>query len=464
MTREYIQITGKDNNGLVTNDYGYSLLHIAWLTNGSLYQVLFAYIELFPSELLKPAALLPQELILNNGTGDKINYSQISLSYDEAISWYEKCQKGSIEIPLADTTIEIRDLDFKQVIEWPELLTTNNLYFLGTNWGTVRSHHLAPNRQQFNVDKITDDLKVIRWLSDCFSFEFLNYPHLLGSIYFIAPDPVFRSISCTLGVGDNEYIDFEFVTRRKQRIEGFQLILNELQGDDLKKQHIVPISKNYLRIFCSDKVDRVSYQLRCEKRGILLDSPPTGFIRNISLNMGTNKDNETEKLKALANRGDQRWFYGDDREVDKFFKEEIAKAKTRICLIEPKVVLSSVANLALAITRSEVSFSLVFSEEAFRKDNGLLNTSKLTKQVRDITDKYKKKINILVMKPNESIFYDRLFIVDDTVWLFGNQLNSMSNSLIVRIPYPQSIVRELDRNLNDNKFETLDNWNKEVRD
>ncbi|HIF9401339.1 TPA: hypothetical protein ACX6RY_001289 [Photobacterium damselae] len=461
MPKEYIQVTGKNSKGLVPNDYGCSLLHIAWLTEGSRYQVLFAYIELFPSELLKPTALPPQELTLCNGTGDKVNYSQISLSYDEAVSWYEACQKGSIEIPLTeDSEIEIRDLEFKQVIEWPELLTTNNLHFLGSAWGTVRSHHLSLNRQQFNVERITDDSKVMRWLSDCFLFEFLNYPHLLGSIYFVAPDPVFRSVGCTLGVGDNEYIDFEFITRRKQKIEGFQLILNEFQGDDLKKQHTVPILKNYIRIVCSDKVDRISYQVLCAKRGILLDSPPAGFIRSISVNIDTNtiKDNQTEKIKALANRGGQRWFYGDEREVEKFFKEEIANAKKRICIIEPEVLFTSITKLALAITRSEIPFSLVFSEEAFMNDNDLLNTSKLITKISDITEKYKKEINAFVMKPDGRIFYDRLFIVDNAVWLFGNQLNNMKNSLIVKIPYPQSVINELDRCFNDNKFEPLDSW------
>jgi hypothetical protein len=460
MTNEYIQITGTTSEGLVPNDYGCSLLHIAWLTEGLRQHLLFAFVELFPSELPEPSPIPLRELILNESTNDKISYCQFLLPYDEAIAWYESCLQGNLIIPLADNILfEISQHNFKQDVEWPGLLATNNLNFLGSTWGTVRSHHLLYDREKLNIRRVTDDPKAMRWVSDCFLLEFLDHPDYFGAIYFVAPDPVFRNVGCTLGVGESEFVDFEFVTRKGADFEGIQLIVNEHRGGDLEKKHTVPVLKNYVRINSGNKVDRISYQVICAKRGILLDSPPAGFIRNISINIEVDSARKTKEIKALANRSGQRWFYGNEREVEKFIKEEIAKAKKRVCIIEPELISTYMTKFALAVTRSEVSFSLVFGEEACSVEDIILgDIPKLIEQVTELAQKHKKKLNAFVMKLDGRIFYDRLFVVDDDVWLFGNPLNNMSNGMMVKLPHSQSVIRELDSCFRESKFVDLAKW------
>jgi hypothetical protein len=279
---------------------------------------------------------------------------------EDAVSWYEACQGGEVNLSmLTEGGGVIKGRTPTKSMKWPGFLTSGDLSFLGSSWGIVRSHFIKFTEDSVKYNRLINNSSAMRWVSDQLLVEMFDNLDLIGCIYFVAPNPVFRNIGCSLGVGESEYIDFDFVTRCKMELKDTYLTLNELRDGRIEKQHIVPVNKKYVRVVCSNKVDQVSYQVVCKSRGVLEDQPPVSFIRSIGVSVGVNDGGE-KTSRSSSNSSNQRWFH-ENSEAEKFFKENISKARTHVVVIDSDVLSTANASMALAVTRSEVSFSFVFT-------------------------------------------------------------------------------------------------------
>lgn len=460
MNNDYIQISSVTDLLMVDNDYEYSLLHVVCLDDEEGVSLVFAFVELYPSEQVTPFALPLNEYAIDEES--KLVYSQLLMKAEDAVSWYEACQGGEVNLSmLTEGGGVIKGRTPTKSMKWPGFLTSGDLSFLGSSWGIVRSHFIKFTEDSVKYNRLINNSSAMRWVSDQLLVEMFDNLDLIGCIYFVAPNPVFRNIGCSLGVGESEYIDFDFVTRCKMELKDTYLTLNELRDGRIEKQHIVPVNKKYVRVVCSNKVDQVSYQVVCKSRGVLEDQPPVSFIRSIGVSVGVNDGGE-KTSRSSSNSSNQRWFH-ENSEAEKFFKENISKARTHVVVIDSDVLSTANASMALSVTRSEVSFSFVFRESSCLGTSEKIALRTFLDQTIELSNKHKRSIDVYIMKSSESSLKDRLFIVDDDVWLFGNPIGNMGDAIIARLSQTQGIVREVTSGISG-VFLNANEWLDDVSD
>lgn len=515
MESSFIQEIESSNKIMLDGDYEHALLNLAWLETDAGKHLIFSYVELFPAELETPVNGPISQYKSNFGI---VYYVRLYLAAEVAIKWYEDSITSKCVFPVdVESTVTKGDkLVLEELVSttvWPSLISSNSFPFLGSTWGTVRSHQLISNGIPGVLQGILSNSELLRFLSDCFLFDFLEYVEYLGSIVLVAPDPVLRSLNCNLAPSDHcEYVDFNFTARAKKDLVGLSITVTEHRASGVQSQQTIPIRRNYMRIKYTGQVDEIAYVVTCEERGILIDSPKASFIRTIGLSTGIkgrakeitipsphkskvpdktykvpmndekqfsksrigkkqpinasniiNTAGSERKKRILAKQLGQKWFYGEQAEAEIFVRNIVSSAKDRVWIIDPYFATIELFKYAMATTRSEMQVMIVTSAGVLGQADKVVAGKKAGDVISDhknnLNKQHESKIEIKVMVGKMAI-HDRFLVVDDEVWLSGNSLNNIGEraGMMIRLPNGGAVITELTKLIESDRIVNLDSW------
>lgn len=200
---------------LVSGDYEHAVLHLAWSrqapTNARC--LLFGFVELLPAELPPPLDDYNKNGFRLGGTGVHTVYVRHAIiTYSEAIAGYELARAGSLCMAREGDgaglhivgekgarVIEVGPFD--EDLPWPHLVTleggSGNWPFVPHGMANPRVHHLIPDASRVRLPPWSDAERAaaLAHLADQLHFSLIDHPELLGSLHFVAPNPLVRSVS-----------------------------------------------------------------------------------------------------------------------------------------------------------------------------------------------------------------------------------------------------------------------------
>ncbi|SEH67337.1 VPA1262 family N-terminal domain-containing protein [Magnetospirillum fulvum] len=491
----------------IPGDYGHACLHLAWYREDQERYLLFAMVELLPSEFPPPDSTEEQCLRTRSlGRRTAVYVRRDVLPATEALTWYEHCRDGHVRLPGSDVVLSTATL--AQEPCWPFLTSTNNLPF--HSWGTVRSHHLLQARTPDAAQRPLVDRKALAWLQDRLYFSLLQYGEWLGSINLVAPNPVLRAIHHTLSVDhQGEGSDFHAIVRQGHNISGLVLYAAEHRHQGVANLQSIPLLKAYQRIAHVGRTERVSLAVVCPQRGILEWMEPLPFLRTISISgsmLGTEKEvhvpdtlrrkGETyratvrsleqtsvmgeesasthistflysqeakRRQNAEAERSGQKLFNGSPDEARDFVRQLIGRARCQVIIVDPYFATTELFAFALAITDHATDVTILTSSGCMRSKDQTIpdrEAGEVLLHQAEHLGKQGEQLKIMVMGGDSAPIHDRFLVIDDTVWLSGNSLNAIGEraGLLMKVPAPGQITDLIEIILADTATKPLKLW------
>jgi len=452
-------------------------------------------------------------------TGQTVYFRYVVMNVQDAINWYRNLdhdQGGKTPIPshsedyknnLDGLEIEISRLTDDPI--WPSLgLPIEDGLF---SHPTGRNHPapfigitLARIHRRFGCqdgfDLMLNDEKAVAFIARRLHVDLRLYQEYLGSVVLIAPDPVIKQIDCFMvpaSADRGERIFYRFVPRPGASLDDLQITTFDEQSNLLTDFVTQEIPANgVLDIDKGDCVGTYGYVLTHKKHGVLLHSPPTPFLRQMSFSLqlgGSEKkmvsvptgesDKSPRMYYQVAQRlkpdrpnviGDgprianvnariaiaktrrakvesakqygQRWFPDGSREdAMRFIQNELERAKNRVIIADPYFGARQLEQYLYAIIPESVDVKLLSSSLAFKANGDQCEKIDDFKKGLIELEKHAKLVaKVYVLK--SPILHDRFLVIDDEVWFLGNSLNTLGDktSLIVKLPNPYEVIERLE--------------------
>ncbi|MDH5975193.1 hypothetical protein L8R98_00220 [Vibrio splendidus] len=474
----------------------------------SIERLVFSTIKLFPKGRGKPSTNTSiSEFPIGKGR-EVLFYRKIILTAKDAIEWYRTREIES-KLPLPPYDVDIERYNKSEIVVgnliddpiWPNLgLPTGTALFYGSNRthpapfignSSARIHRRFGSR--FGFSTILNSPNAISFISRRLQINLQEYPEYLGSIVLLALDPVIKSVENFLinSSTDDERIFYRFIPRVGQTLKGLKLHTFDEQSNLLTSFESINIPENgILTLSKGSCYGRYGYVITHPIHGILSYLPPSGFIRSIKVGMGKNieaKDvrvpiGNTSKIseinssraeesvnsriaeasivrenKQRGKSADQRWFDKDSKqEAMHFIRSKIARASSRVIVVEPYIGVIKIPKLLSNIKPSNVFLSILTSSQAFHSKKIVENESHgivkydiefLNSFAQNIEDiRIGKNVDIKVNVLSDELD-DHFLIIDDDVWFTGNALTDLGErgSIILKLPNPDEILKKLEK-------------------
>jgi len=431
---------------------------------------------------------------------------------ESAIEWYRSLGNGDEKTPAPSCSDDIEKaidgvvLTVSQLNDdliWPHLglpigdglfsqpsARTHPAPFIGHTY--ARIHRRFGSQEGF--DEVLADDNAVVFIKRRLHIDLKQYSDYLGSVAYIEPDPIIKSIENFMIPSDDdrgERIFYRFVPRQGQTLKGLKLTTFDEKAHLLTSFETIDIPANGILDIEKGNCDGTyGYIVSHPNHRALAYMPATGFIREVGVStsvvhgrkkikVATSESKNSPEMEyvveehspflpgnknsrtsidarvaiasrqrdriALAEKYGQRWFDNDSRELAmRFIQNEIKKTRSRIIIADPYLASLQLGQFLYAVSNTSVSVTLLTSSSAFKeseqttsnKDNFKKNIKKLEENIRITPDVY--------ILPS-SILHDRFLVIDNTVWFLGNSLNSLGNksSLVVKLPNPDDVIERL---------------------
>lgn len=483
-------------------------------------RLLFATVtELAPGRSV-PAHMRGIDFFDVKSSGERLCFRRTLLSKEDATSWYRSLSEGIRCTPVPTREEEREKFDgcdflvprLEDVQPWPELglpiseelfsrartRTINPAPFIGSVPGRLHrrfgervgleSFLRDPDAQAFAARRIHVDL-----------FEYQEY---LGSVVYIAPDPVIRQIDHFMVPakdGSGERIIYRIVPHSGQSLEQVRVTAFDKEARLLTsfKTHNVPLD-GILEVDKGTCMGEYGYVVTHDQHGVLAYQPSSSFLRQMNFNMrvasnkrlkvsvpsddspdsprmeyegarggewtststigeittpgaGVRVAIEASKRERLAEakQAGQRWFAQGSRiEATHLVRGLLRAARSRVIIADPYLGALQLGQFLYAVHGSEVNVTLLTTKLAFtpRPNSKDTRSSLLQEFGRNMDDlKKHQKLSPDVRVISSSSLHDRFLVVDDDVWFVGNSLNSLGEkaSMIVKLPDPNEVIERL---------------------
>lgn len=277
---------------LVPGDYHAGVVRLVTLTRKQVNHLLFASVELLPTEMPVPPDPTGGGWWDNFGD-DRLCVSRTAMSFANALAWYETLKQGHATVPGKSFRITASalgsepDYDGFAIREEP-------LPFSPSWHGRPRLHRLVPMTALAEpIQKLRDGVvdvdahgRARQWLRDRIHFDLLAYDDWLGSGVLIAPNPLLRSFGARI-VGRNvtpETLELGGTPRRGVDVTSLRMVVEEVRaGASAWRAQGSPNGLGRYRAIAPSQVTMVREQLTCEVRGVLDRQPPAHFFRSVSV-------------------------------------------------------------------------------------------------------------------------------------------------------------------------------------
>lgn len=473
-------------------------------------KLIFATVELLP-KFTEPGPDIINPLCSRLGKGrNEINLLRFHLSPVDAVTWYRSCLSGEVIIPRASQQtgdLRLKVTPLGEEPPWPSLVCDSHQSPLwGYRPGQSRVHQLMPMDGGLSCLAIWKEEEVNKareWLTKHFPFDIISRPKLLGSIHLLAPNPVLRDISLRLSEEDSRILCIYADIFPGTSIEGISFVLREYRPRGIDFIVTIPLKGPYTIIDLPHEPHNISFEVICEKRGILSSVPSSAFARKISMSIGISardrrvhvparsknrpaevyeipqhsrqplligeEYNGVSALRAVlddlqdidyqGNRSSiaQKWFYEDVVSATAYIRSLIGQATKDVFIVDSYFGAIELRRFALATATSGVAVRILTSAEFLRDTavgTGKTHKEELAQSLEDIRRQTQTNdIDIKVGLGSRAPVHDRFLVIDGRVWIFGSSLNEFGSrgTVVLRAHHDQILVSVLEEVWNDRR-------------
>lgn len=449
---------------------------------------------------------------------ERLFFRRTVLSKEDAVSWYRSLGEGERATPVptreADretwdgAPIQVPRLEDVQpwpalglpmrqeLLSWPSRSSIDPAPFVGSV--PARLHRRFGDRA--GLTGFIEDASAQVFVARRMHVDLSLYQEYLGSAVYIAPDPVIRQVDNFMVAakdGRGERIVYRIVAHPGQNLGDVSVTAFDKEADLLTsfKTHRVP-ANGILEVDKGVCTGEYGFVVTHDRHGVLAYQPPTGFVRQVNLNVratsrssrnvsvpsGDSADSprmeyqaamgselvsnsvlgevldhsasarvatEARKREVLsdAERYGQHWFPENSRsEAAQLIRELLRAARFRVMIADPYLGDLQLGQFLYAVHGNEVSVTLLITKLAFNPTTSqtkleLLNRFKASLATLSTYQQFVPQVKVL----SSSSLHDRFLVVDNNVWFVGNSLNSLGEkaSMIVRLPNPNEVIERL---------------------
>lgn len=340
--------------------------------------------------------------------------------------------------------------------------------------------------------------EAVKFVEQHMHIDLREYQEYLGGAAFISPEPLFRYIENFMVPeqdGKTERVIYRFVPREGQTVAGVEIttfdmdtnLLTDIQTHVLKEDGLLDLEKG----ICDGQYGFIA---RHPDYGILAYDPPSAFIRRVGVKMGVtgrqrrlvsvptgegkrantltypatehieyleslvgDPVTEPEEFRAKrrshyyrrlqkneAAKFKQHWFEeGNREEAIGFFQGLMKQAQRRVLIADPYFQNIQLAQFLYAVQPYTVPVTILSTKRAFFEQSRADSIERFRLGVSELKENQNVEVNTYLLPPN--CLHDRFIVIDDSVWLSGNSLNSVGfqSSMVVRLPEPESVIKKL---------------------
>lgn len=369
--------------------------------------------------------------------------------------------------------------------------------FTGPGSHPARAHRqLAVLTPQ--LERVLGDEKARRWLLRRVHFDIARHDELLGGAVLVVPDPDVRIVRSSMArdAAGREHMVGEVRPRLHRSLRGLTLTLFEERFGAMNLFKSFEVRDALMIAPASDQIEHAGHALSHTERGLIDQQKALPYLRTIGFNMGLTKrrvrletrddrrkgskptvhdlsetdwstnsvvelhpdlprsrdaasrfyaSSQRRHAERLAHRQQVQWF--DQRSVAlRFIREQIARAKETVMIVDPYADGLDLFNFGHFIGRSDVTLRLLTSRLPFRNaENARAGFAEVLRTFRE-RGLPQPEIRILAGGQNPPI-HDRFLVVDGDVWLSGNSLNKIGEraSVMLKLIDPAEAHTRLQR-------------------
>lgn len=477
---------------LLAGDYAVGVIRLVTLVREQVNHLLFASVELLPTEMPHPPPP-PNGGWWGNFGPFRLCIGRTVLPLTDAIAWYETLKHGQAVVP--GRTFQVMATRLAPEPDYNGFTVLPDPPPCSPAWhDRPRVHRLVPMHGlaepvQAIRDGATEIEAFIRareWLRQRIHFDLLTYDDWLGSGVLIAPNPLLRSCGARITNRSpaGETIEVGGAPRRGTDLSTLRLTLEEFRaGAPAWRAEGVPNALGRFRATAPSQVAAVRHDSVCSIRGRLDHHAPAFFIRNVSVSHAPQGHprlvapprrtpsaqprtvhvrppatpsaepaptalRQLEKLQlARAERtGDLRpaeaplvrcnvRLLESDREgTVRWIRDLIASARSQVLFVDPYLDADDLQEFATAASYQGVAIRGLINPRPGRNrrtdSNGDLFGDHMLEKIEALRDPAQEFGDIDIRVSTSRRLHDRFLQVDDVVWHSGHSFNQMGKGEI----------------------------------
>lgn len=277
---------------LLPGDYHAGVVRLVTLARDRVSHLLFASVELLPTEMPIPPDP-PNGGWWSNFGDNRLYVSRTSLSLADALAWYETLRQGQASVPGKTFAITAAALGAEP--DYDGFVVHQDPPPFSPSWhGRPRLHRLVPMAElaeqvrtlRDGVIDVEAQSRARQWLRDLMHFDLLAYDDWLGAGVLIAPNPLLRSFGACI-VDRNvtlETLELGGTPRRGVDVSSLRMVVEEVRaGAPAWRAEGSPNRLGRYRAPARSQVAMVREELFCSLRGVLDRQPPAHFFRSVTV-------------------------------------------------------------------------------------------------------------------------------------------------------------------------------------
>lgn len=485
---------------LIQGDYSVGVVRLATLVRDRVNHLLFASVELLPSEMPVP----PDGGDFNNFDDDRLCVGRTVLPIDQALAWYDDLLRGDCRVPRQPFPVTAADFGPEPTYRGFSLHYDPPPF--SPAWhGRPRLHRLvrmgdlaAPIAElRDGAAEVPAAIRAREWLREHLHFDLLAYDDWLASGVLVAPNPLLRNCRARIVARSTagETLEVGGRPRRGADLRTLRITIREERAGAAGWHTAgAPDLLGRLRDTCPSEVEAVAHDVDCSERGLLDREAPGHFFREIW--MGAFHDvrqrqvdpprrtssgapltvtvrhaetpppspltalRQLERLqRALAQRtGDLRpaeqpqgpasvHLLENDREsTRRHIRRLVAQARVKVLFVDPYLDADDLQEFATAAEQEGVIIMGLINPRPKRSRKEEVAGERvgdlLLKQIKAMRAPTQGFGDIDIRVSTARRLHDRFLQIDDVVWHCGHSFNKMGTgeiSLMTRVAEPAEI-------------------------
>ncbi len=270
--------------GLIAGDYDRAVLRVAIATQAERRQLLFASVELLPTEIPSP----PEAFEKEHFKQVQLSACRVVVPIDDGLDWYEAAWAGQTQLPRSTIAVEAGTFAAEPAVKRFALAATPP--FSPTWHMTPRIHRLAPEDEAEGlVASLATGMTTVPafkrarvWLERQLHFDVLAHDDWLGAVALVAPNPLMRDISIQIASRDTaaETVEVGGQLRATKSASSLKVVFQERRVEALGVYSIKPLGAHgYVQERFEGEVADFGLTVTCDQRGILHENVPSWFMR-----------------------------------------------------------------------------------------------------------------------------------------------------------------------------------------
>ena len=486
------------------DDYAQAVIHLVWdLERSSKVRTLLCgAVELLPKEVPPPIEL-PERYQEISGKHRLYSTARV-VPAQVGLSWFEDAAVGHVVRPRRDGTIlpgcsnspTFDGTAFHQEPPSPQFVTTSLRVPFSADWHDFpRVRHLIARNFSVTTHWSTEELERARvWLNEEMQFDWDVFPEYWGSLHLIAPNPVFRGLASRIERADGIVLVVAFELRAGKSVEGleFEIESRRPTGTSFVVRRALRAEIERIPLPCEP--EEMFARVHDQVRGLLYTCGP--FYSYETFSLTTNLASETRSVsipradgssdayevsltggfsssfkvgeerpgrdgatwlwearteRDRRNRGavEQKWFRNQVSNATDELRALVGNVSDRLFVVDPYFEGDDLLRVLLAVSDPTVPIEVLLGAEHLRSrctSRGIEHGDHLANRLATANATGRMNpVEMRVMLGAVPAIHDRFLHVGSELWMLGSSLNAFGTrgTLMVKVPYPESVLRDL---------------------